>query len=360
MTRLSRRRFLQMAGLAATAWSPLLGACGRPDDDRLRFLNWQDYIDPQILRDFESAENAVVTYSTYASNDELADRLVLAGVARRRGRAAETVDLIVPSDNLVRRLLEEERLARLDDGVVTPSLLSQLDPKVREVATDPGNRFTVPWATGTTGIGYDRTVFATPPDWSVFADPKFAGRLSLLDERREAFAAALFSLGKDPNTTAAADVGAAAERLGSMLASSRLDSAGYLDGLASGQLVAAQAFSTDVLQAQIENPKLAFVIPEEGGVRWVDFLCIPSDAPNPKLANRFIANYLDPAVSARNIVQNLADTANTAARALVPAEIQGNPVVFPDPATLAALPFLRDLGDDEQLYLDAWDKIKGS
>jgi spermidine/putrescine transport system substrate-binding protein len=357
---MNRRAFLRLAGAGlALATMPIAAGCGRANERRLRFLNWQDYIDPDILRSFEAANDVTVSYTTYASNDELADRLNLSGVTRRRGRSSDTADLIVPSDNLARRLLDQDRLQRLDDGVVTAALLEQLDPEVADTGIDPGNRFTVPWASGTTGIGYDRTVFDEVPDWSVFSDPAFAGRITLLDERREAFAVALHRLGKDPNTTAAADVDAAAAELEAMKAVAGFDSATYLEGLASGRLVAAHAFSTDVLQAAAQNPNLAFVVPESGGTRWVDLLCIPEDAPNPGLANRFIAHYLDPAVSARNIIANRADTGNVAARDLVDADLLDNPAIFPTDEVAQRLTYLRDLGDDEALYVDAWAELRG-
>ncbi len=85
--RLPRRQVLKAGAVAGAAvWlAPALAACSDPDEDRLVFLNWQDYIDPTILDDFSDASGLTVTYETYASNDELAERLALASAARRRG-----------------------------------------------------------------------------------------------------------------------------------------------------------------------------------------------------------------------------------------------------------------------------------
>lgn len=343
-------------GALALSFAPLLAACSS-DPRQLKFLNWQDYIDRAMLRDFEAAYDAGVTYETYASNDELAAVLAAAAVSRRRGRKGKGVDLVVPSENLLRRLRDNDELARLDPDIVTEQLLDHLEPSARTLPADPGNRYSVPWATGTTGIGYDTTVFASPPDWSVFLDTAYRGRMSLLDERREAFAAALRSLDEDPNSRDAAVVKRAATQLAKMLEAAELDSATYLDRLASGDLVVAQAFNTDLLQAKKRNPKLGFVIPEAGGSRWIDSLCIPSDAPNRKLANQFIAFSLDPKVSAQNAAVVQVDTANTAARAFMSDELLANTVIFPTDAELERVAFLEDLGDDEQLYRDAWDSL---
>jgi spermidine/putrescine-binding protein len=358
---LSRRRFIGAGagGAAAFAFGGLAG-CGNPNDDRLKFYNWQDYIADGLLTDFEAGSGIAVSYSTYASNDELGDRLALAGVPRRGNRKATSFDLIVPSDNLFRRLRDQNRLQPFDATVVTETLLENLEPVLRSLEIDPGNRYGIPWATGATGIGYDTTVFTSPPDWTVFTSAEQAGKMTLLDERREAFAAAHYVNGTDPNSTDGAEVDAAADTIATMLANAALDAETYLARLASGELVAAQAFSTDVLQAQQDNPNLAFVIPPQGGTRWVDLLCIPEDAPNADGANRFVAAYLDPRLSASNAVAIRADTGNQAAREFLPAELLAEPAAFPNDADAARLIPLLDLGDAESLYNDAWERVRST
>ncbi len=358
MTALSRRELLRLAamssGLAAVA-----AACGDPKDDRVSFLNWQDYIDTALLADFTAASGLQTGYETYESNDELADRLALAGVRRRGGRKSTSFDLIVPSDNLFRRLRDQDRLQKFDSKVVTDELLGNLGEQFRTLEADPGNRFGVPWATGTTGIGYDSTVFDEPPTWDVFLDAANAGKMSLLDETREAFAAALYSLGEDPNTVDSATVKAAEAQLAKMTANAAFNSGTYLDDLADGKLVAAQGFSTDVLQAKQRNPKIEYVVPDAGGTRWIDLLCVPDDAPNPKGANRFVAYYLDPKVSALNASAIKADTGNTAATDFLADDVRNNPTIYPPAESGDTLQFLRDLGEKESLYAEAWERLRG-
>lgn len=358
---ISRRDVIRLGGtgLGVLATARLLAACGDPNSGRIKFFNWQDYVDDALLADFERVADLTVSYSTYASNDELGDRLALSGVPRRGNRAASGFDLIVPSDSIFRRFRDQDRLQPLDTEIVTEALLAALDPAYRTIDVDPGNRFSIPWATGSTGIGYDTTVFAEPPTWDVFLDATHAGRMTVLDEKREAFAAAQFGLGIDANTTDPDDVAAAEERLVAIAANAEFDAATYLDRLAGGELVAAQAFSTDVLQAQSRNPNLAFTVPVNGGTRWVDLLCIPEDAPNPDGANRFVAYYLDGKVAAQNAVAIRADTGNAAAREFLPEEVLTDPVITPSADVSARLVELRDLGDDEGLYNDAWDRVRG-
>jgi spermidine/putrescine transport system substrate-binding protein len=354
----SRRQVLRGGAVAGAAvWlAPLLASCSDPSDSRLVFLNWQDYIDPTILDDFSDETGLGVTYETYASNDELKRRLVLAAAARRRGRQGTTFDLIVPSENLLTELRSVDGLQELDTSIVVGT--GNLAEEFRREPFDPGNRFSVPWATGTTGIGYDRTVFDEPPDWNVFLDPS-RGAMTILDETRDAFGAALFALGEDPNTTDPATIDAAAEFLIEAKAViAGFDSATYSDRLASGELVCAEAYSSDVKLGQRENPDLGFVIPAQGGLRWIDSLCVPVEAANAEGANRFIEFYLQPEISATNAVASQVDTGNEAAKEFIPLDVLDDPVIFPPAETLVTLRFTEDLGEANGLYDEAWARVK--
>jgi spermidine/putrescine-binding protein len=357
---IGRRQFLRgiTAAGALLGMPAVLAACGDPRAaDKLSFLNWQDYIDDRLLDDFTSRTGITVTYETYASNDDLARRLAIAQRARQGGRSGTSFDLIVPSDNFVTRFRNAGDLAELDSDAIEG--LDNLDPAMRRAEFDPGNRFSVPWATGTTGIGYDTTVFPEPPDYDVFLDQAHTGRTTVLAETRDAFALALFSMGEDPNTTDPAVIDAAADRLIEMKAVIRgFDSTEYLDSLAAGDLVAAHAYSSDVLQAREQNPNLAFVLPEQGALRWVDSLAVPIDAPRPDRAFEFISFYLEPEVAAANSTFVRVDTGNAAASEFIPEDVLTDPAIFPPEAVLDSLVFTADLGGDEELYETAWERVQ--
>ncbi len=267
---------------------------------------------------------------------------------------------MVPSENFVRAFRERALLQEIDAGDKLENI-GNLRPEFRKGGVDPGNRYTIPWATGTTGIGYDATVITEPPDWTVFLDERFKGRMTILAEIRDAFAAALLSLGKDPNTTSPADIDAATGQLIKMKAVIRgFDSATYLEGLANGELVAAHAYSGDLLQAKERNPKLQFVLPAQGAMRWVDSLAVPTDAPHTDNALAFMDFYLRPDVSARvsNFIRYY--TANGAATDLLDPSVRNDPVIFPPPEVLDRLSFTVDLGEHERLYTEAWKKVQAA
>jgi spermidine/putrescine-binding protein len=356
---LPRRSFLRAAGVAGLGVlaAPLLSACGTSEADQLAFLNWTDYIDPRILAQFEDETGISVTYQTYVSNDDLERILVQASRPRRGGRTGSTFDLMVPSDTFVLRFEAQGLLEQIDPSKLAN--LGNLSPEFDTAGVDPEHRYTIPWATGTTGIGYDRTVVTEPPDWGVFLDERFSGKMTVLAEIRDAFAAALFSLGLDPNTSVPAEIDAARDRLIEMKAVIRgFDSTHYLDDLADGSLVAAHAYSGDLLQAKSRNPNLEFVIPQAGGGRWVDLLAVPLGAPHPSKAITFMDFYLRPEISAQVANHIQYDTGNAAAVPLLDAAIRGNPVIFPPPDVLQRTVFTTNLGAEvDALYAAAWKQV---
>jgi len=358
--RVGRRDVLKAGGILGVAlgFAPVLSACTSSSDvKRLSFLNWTDYIAPNTVRNFDRDTGIGVTYETYTSNDELRKRLEQAGRVRRGGRSGSTFDLIVPSDNFVQEFRDDDLIQVLDLDKIRN--LENLGEEFRHESFDPGNQYTVPWATGTTGIAYSTDEFDEPPDYDVFLDSRVRDRATVLDETRDAYALALFSLGLDPNTTRKADVDRATDQLLDMKKVIKgFESGDYWEQLASGDTVVAQAYSSDFQLARLRNPKLAFTFPEAGALRWVDSLAIPNDAPRKRAAEEFISYYLEPEVSAGVSRYVQVDTGNAAARDLLPAELLEDPVVFPPDDVLDRLVFTTYLGDAESLYSDGWDRVR--
>ena len=357
---LTRRGFLKasLSSAALFGLAPLLNACGEQGEPKkLSFLNWQDYIAADTLDGFTKMTGNEVSYQTYASNDELTFLLNRGSGARRGGRQGSSYDLIVPSNNALEAFKNAGLLQALKRDQITG--LENLRPDVVNASFDPGNVYSVPWATGTTGIGYDSKVFKTAPDWSVFADPAHKGRMTILNEAREALALVLISIDRSPNAREQADIDKATEVLIQLKSNLRsFDSKTYLRDLAAGKLVACQAFSSDLLIAQQQRPSLRFVLPAQGATRWIDSLVIPTDAARPGRAHQFISYFLRPEVAASVSSAAKVDTGNVQAFERLAPEIRNNPTIFPPSDVLKKIPFLENLGDDQKKYDAAWKRIK--
>ena len=359
---LTRRGFLKasLSSAALFGLAPLLNACGEQGEPKkLSFLNWQDYIAADTLDGFTKMTGNEVSYQTYASNDELAFLLNRGSGARRGGRQGSSYDLIVPSNNALESFKNAGLLQALKRDQITG--LENLRPDVVNASFDPDNAYSVPWATGTTGIGYDSEVFKTAPDWSVFADPTHKGRMTILNEAREALAMALISIDRSPNAREQADIDKATEVLIQLKSNLRsFDSKTYLRDLAAGKLVACQAFSSDLLIAQQQRPSLRFVLPAQGATRWIDSLVIPTDAARPGRAHQFISYFLRPEVAASVSSAAKVDTGNVQAFERLAPEIRNNPTIFPPSDVLKKIPFLENLGDDQKKYDAAWKQVQSA
>ena len=341
---MSRRAFL------AAASGLLLGGCAsRRPRPTLNFYNWPKYIAPDTLSGFAARFDADVTYDNYAAQDTLEAKLRIGCFG---------YDLVVASDYKVTHFaklgilapLEQQRLPRLGN----------LFDWLREAPFDRGNRYSVPWQWGTTGIGYNTRELGDPvTSWRALWDPRFAGRITMLNERRETIAAALRLLGCSINTTSEVELARARDLL---LEQKRLlkhyASDTYIDELASEDSVLAQGWSGDVFQAMDDNKAVSYAIPSEGSIVWVDSLVIPASAPHKELAHSFIDYMLDPKVSADLSNAISFATPNRAALPLVREADRSNPLIYPPAAVRDALEFVQDLGPAEALWNRTWEQVK--
>jgi len=341
----------------------LLAACGGggpavPEGvaEEVQFFNWTEYIDPEIYSQFKDETGIDVIESNFASNEEM--------LAKVQGGGAE-YDLIVPSDYTVAIMIEEGLLAELDHDNI-PNL-ANLRPDMQDVPYDPGNKYCVPYQWGTTGLAYNSAEMDEPESWAILFEPDpeapYFGRTTMLDDPRESMAAALVYLGYDINSTDEAQLEEAKELLiQAKAAVYSYDSDQFDDLMASGESVMAHAWNGDILVAQEDNEDVAFTIPQEGGVIWIDNLCIPSTAsPEGKLAAEMFINYLlDAEVGAQLSDFNWYASPNAASEELLDEEFLTDPAVYPPPEVRANLQYIEPLGEFESDYQRIWDEVKAA
>ena len=333
----------------AVALAALLAACsgaGQSGDAVVNVYNWSDYIDPQVLKDFEKQYGIKVNYDVFDKNEVLETKLLTGNTG---------FDVVVPSAPFLELEIRAGALEKLDKSVV-PNL-KYLDPDLqRSVAQyDPGNQYAADYMWITSGVGYNvQAVKARLPDapldsWRMFYDPAVVSKLkdcgvTVLDEPTEVIGTALLYLGKDPNSESPADLAAAMKVLSAIRPYVRyVNSSRYIDDLANGDICLALGWSGDVKQAAVRAQEagktysIAYSIPKEGAVENFDVLAIPANAPHPRNANLFINYLLEPRVAARN--SNLVKYANgdLASRPYLDASVRDDPGIYPPPAVMHTL-----------------------
>jgi spermidine/putrescine transport system substrate-binding protein len=318
--------------------------------------NWSEYIDPEIYTMFEDEFGIRMVEDNFSNNEEL--------LAKLQG-GATGYSLIVPSDYTVNIMIQENMLAELDPENV-PNL-SNLAQRFRELPYDPGNKYCAAYQWGTTGIGYLSSEVEEPTSWSVIFEPDpnspTYGRTTMLDDVRESFAAALVYLGYDINTTDEAQLNEAKDLL--IQAKPGLagyDSDTYEDLVASGENLMAHGWNGDFLVAQEDNEDIAYTIPQEGGVVWVDNICIPTTVtPEEKLAAEMFINFLlRPDIGAMLSDYNYYASPNAASEELLDQEFLDDPTVYPPAEVLDRLQYIRPVGEAESIYQRLWDEIKAA
>jgi spermidine/putrescine-binding protein len=344
--------------LAACGASPSEGDTAKPTLEpakEITFYNWSEYIDPQIYTVFEKETGIKVVEDNFSSNEEMLAKLQT---------GSQHYAVIVPSDYMVTIMIEKNLLSPLTQENV-PNLVN-LSDKFQNLPYDTGNRYCVPYLWGTTGIGYLEGKAEKPTTWGVFFDEtqraKTAGQMTMLDDARESFATALIYLGYDINTTDSTQLAEAKELLLQAQADlSGYDSERYDDSLAAEENIIAHGWSGDFLMMQEINPNISFTIPREGGVIWVDNLCIPSSATAEEqlAAEMFINFLLRGDIGAMIAEYNQDASPNTAAETLLEEEFLTNPAIYPPKNVLEKLQYIRPLGDEmDAVYQQMWQEVK--
>jgi spermidine/putrescine-binding protein len=363
--RFNRRSFLSTMAFASAAG--FLAACGSSSKSgsssqgtaattpqstakKLNFYNWTDYIADDTIPNFEKETGIKVTYDNYSSNDELFAKL---------SGGATGYDIVVPTDATLVKMVHAGLVEPIDLANI-PNV-TNLDDRFRNAAYDPGNKYSIPWQWGTTGIGYDKTkVTDTVDDWDALKLPAVKGKSSYLDEARDAFAMALFALGKDPNTTNTDDLDAATQYLIDLKKNMKSITSDYQDPLKSGELLMSQAYSGDVFTIQGDNEHVEYILPKSGAFSWVDNMAVPKGATHQANAEMFMNYILEPKVGAAltNFVSY--GSPNKAATPYIDKAILNNPLIYPPADVLAKLPFQKDIGEDELEYSDRWTTVKNA
>ncbi|MBQ8161032.1 MAG: ABC transporter substrate-binding protein [Clostridia bacterium] len=256
-------------------------------DEILNVYNWGEYIDKQVITNFEKEYGVRVNYSLFSSNEEMYTKLL----------SGASYDVLVPSDYMIERLIKEDKLQPLDRSVVDN--LDNLASGVQNLDYDPDNTYSVPYLWQTVGIVYDKTRI-DPEDieaqgYAAFLNPDYKGHVYMYDSERDAFMIALKNLGYSANTDKDEELQAAYEWLREMDKAIRPSyvTDEVIDSMANGEKWMALVYSGDAAYILSENEDMGYLAPKEGTNIAIDAMVIPANASNPELANKFIRYILE-------------------------------------------------------------------
>ncbi len=313
---------------------------------RLNVYNWTEYIPDEILEEFAKEFNVRLVYDNFTSNEEMYAKLKAGGSG---------YDITFPSQDFVPLMIEENMLLELDLSRIPNFRL--IDPAVHEMNTyDPGNRFTVPYSFGSTGIIYWKDRIGELEDtWSVFTRPDLQGKIVMLDDMREVIGAALKYLGYSLNTTNPAEIIEARNLVNQWKRGVvKFDNDIISSGFATKEFLMVFTYPENAI-AEIDEQDLknvGYMFPREGGGLYLDSMVILRNAKNVDLAYEFINFILRPQVYAR-----IMDA--YAYPGLVPAANEFRQVEpFYTTDDLPNSEFRLDVGPAIQLYNRAWQEIR--
>ena len=255
-------------GLACVLLAVLIFTGSAARSDRVvNVCSWGEYIDEDLITQFEEETGIRVNYQTAESNEALYSLIKMGGA---------DFDVIVPSDYMIGRLIEEGMLAELDYSAIPNYDL--IDDQYKGLSYDPENKYTVPYTWGTVGIIYNTTMVSEPiTSSSAMFDEQYAGQVLMINNSRDALMAALCCLGYDINTTDEGQLEEAfqliydAKEKGVYQAFVMDEIFGKMEG---GNAAIAMYYAGDYLTMLDNNEDLAYVVPEEGSNWFVDAMCV--------------------------------------------------------------------------------------
>ena len=355
--------------LSVSAAALLTIAAASAHADEVRVYNWSDYIDEELLTKFEQETGIDLIYDVFDSNEVLETKLLAGGSG---------YDVVVPSGQFLQRQIEAGAFQPLDYSKLPNSKHLWQLIKDRTDRYDEGNRYSINYMWGTTGIGADEVKVreilgddAPLDSLELIFNPDNMEKLSacgvyFLDAPTEMIPAALAYLGENPDSHDT-DVIEKAEAVLSAVRPhvAKFHSSEYINALANGDICVAFGWSGDILQArdrawEAENGvEIVYNALREGSLMWFDQMAIPVDAPNPEAAHKFLDFIMDPQnmATASNYVYFA--NGNLASQQYLVEDVIGDTAIYPDDKTLETLYITTPYGPKAQRFVTRlWTRVK--
>jgi len=316
----------------------------------LNIYNWEEYFGETTLEDFEEEFGVKVNLETYEDED-----IMLSTVQSDPTR----YDLVIASDNLVTEMVKMKLLTSIDMENI-PNF-KNIGDEYKDPFYDPGNKHSVPYMLWSTAFAVNHKYITEDVNsWSILWNPKYKGKISMLNNMEEVIGAALKYLGYPLSSTDPAQLEEARE----LLLEQKPLLRGYEDcitireDLISEELWAAHEYSGEAAFAAEENENIEYIIPKEGASYGVDTLAIPIGAQHKYTAEIFINFILRPDVSAEIANYLWYANANEAAAEFTDPEILEAPSIYPPEEVLDKSEYFTDVGAAMTIYNQIWAELQ--
>jgi spermidine/putrescine-binding protein len=335
----------------------------------LNLFVWTEYIPAEMIECFELVYGVKVNRDEYSSNEKMVDRVSAGG---------SSYDLVQPTDYIIALMLRQELLQELDHTRLP--VLKNFDPSYLDFEFDPGNKYTIPYLSGTDAIVVNTgAVENIPQSWADLWKPEYAGRMVFLDDSRAVIGLTLLTLGYDVNTTDPLQLAEARSKLIELVPNIKLfDSDSPQSALLRGAVDLGMTWTGEAYLAQQRNSDIQYIFPTEGAILWQDNWAILKDAPHPDAAYAWL-NYINQPGIFWMVIRDWPYTnPNQAAldfakdNQMKVVDVTGNETTLADiydaymasPITKVSSPVIKnghrimDVGVSTQLYEEIWIEVK--
>ena len=342
-----KKRALALS-LSAALSLGLLSGCGSDSSANvLNVYNCGEYIDTDLIDQFEAETGIKVIYNTFDSNENLYSRI-----------QTTSYDVIIPSDYAISRFIDEDMLQPLNfDNIPN---MKYIDEKYTHLDFDPEQKYSVPYTWGVVGIVYN-TKYVDEADigsWDLLWNPKYTNRTAMFNNSRDALGIALMYLGCSLNTTDKDELRQAADLI---IAGKPVYQGIWMDQilekLPAEEIIAAPYYNGDAVTMIDENPDLAFYVPKEGTNLFVDAMCIPKNAKNVEGAEKFINFMCSTEAAMANWEYIGYSSPHTGVYEQLDEETKSDPLYFPDTTAYPTEAYTNLPKEISQYYNDLWVDI---
>lgn len=311
-------------------------AQGTSGADVFHLYNWGDYIDSDLIEQFEEETGYRVVYETFDSNEAMYTKVQQGGTG---------YDLVIPSEYMIERMIKEDLVVELDHSRIEG--LEHIDPDFLDLNFDPGNRYSIPYFWGTLGIAYNEDLLEgfEPESWEDLYRPELADSILMIDGAREVIGIGLQTLGYSLNSRDSSELHQAADQLTELSPNIKALVADEIKMyMIQEEAAIAVTYSGEAADMMWENESIVYILPEEGSNLWFDNMVIPHTVQNEEAAYAFINFMLDPEIAAQNADYIGYSTPNQTAMDYLPEETVEDEQFYPSQDMMDNLEVYEDLG----------------